>query len=164
METVKNAIEWLGYPSTVIVLASTAYAVFLWVRGITPVLIRLGNGLSRRRIAVFAKGDMLHSLESLLHDCRLFGKANVIGIPTRGDVGKAEEATIFLVNWEDWSGDIQAVLDQKKDGTALVVYAPPGSIPHEMMARLGNERNVAVCNFRGRLLNDLVTSMITTSY
>lgn len=164
METLKLAFEWLGYASTIIVILSAIYALILWARGIAPVLIRLGNGLSRRKIAVFAKGDMLHSLESLLHDCKLFTRANVIGIATVGDVGKAEKATIFLVNWEDWGADIEAVLGQKKDGAALVVYAPPGSIPQDMMARLGNERNVAVCNFRGRLLNDLVTSMITTSY
>lgn len=164
METIKIIFDWLGYISTVVVLISSAYIFILWVRGIAPVLVRLGNGLSRRKIAIFASGDNLRSLEDLLHDCRLFDKANLIGIGTEGDIGKCEEATIFLVNWSDWHEQIESILRQKRDGTALVVYASPGSIPNDTMARLGNERNVAVCNFRGRLLNDLVTSMITTSY
>lgn len=164
MPPLKIVFDWLGYGSTLIVLASFIYALFLWARGIAPVLVRLGNGLARRKIAVFAKGDMLHSLEGLLNDCKLFGQANIFGIATPGDVRRCDEATIFLVNWADWSQDIESVLERKRDGTAMVVYATPGSIPQEMMARLSNERNTAVCNFRGRLLNDLVTSMITTSY
>jgi len=164
METFKTIFDWLGYLSTLVVLVSLSYGLYLWARGIAPVLVRLGNGLARRKIAVFAKGDMLRSLEDLLHDCKLFNKTNVIGIATEGDLRKGEEATIFLVNWSDWSDQIESILQHKKDGVAMVVYATHGSIPLEMMTRLANERNTAVCNFRGRLLNDLVTSMITTSY
>ncbi len=164
MEKFKLIFDWLGYASTIIVLASLFYALFLWARGIAPVLVRLGNGLARRKIAIFAKGDALRSLEDLLHDCKLFNKANVISIATEGDISRSEEATIFLVNWADWNHQIESILQQKKDGTAVVVYATHGSISPEMMGRLANERNTAVCNFRGRLLNDLVTSMITTSY
>lgn len=164
MGTFKFIFDWLGYASTVVVLASLAYGLFLWACGIAPVLVRLGNGLARRKVAIYAKGDMLRSLEDLLHDCKLFSKANIIGIATDGDIRKSEEATIFLVNWSDWGSQIESILQHKKDGTAMVVYATHGSISQEMMTRLANERNTAVCNFRGRLLNDLVTSMITTSY
>ena len=54
----------------------------------------------------------------------------------------------------------------KADGTALIIYAPQehGFIPKETMALLDKKRNVVVNNFRGRLLNDIVASMITTSY
>jgi len=53
-----------------------------------------------------------------------------------------------------------------KDKTALIIYAPQelGFISKESMAKLNQKRNVMVTNFRGRLLNDITTSIITTSY
>lgn len=164
MEIVTKTLDWLGYPSTILIVVGVLYAAYLHLRGIAPVLVRLGNGLSRRKIAVFASGDALRSLEELLRDCKLFNKSSIIPIPSVGDIGKAEEASVFLLNWVDFNQHIDAIIRKKKDKTPLIVHAAPGAIPPAQMARLANERNVAVCNFRGRLLNDLVTSMITTSY
>jgi hypothetical protein len=61
---------------------------------------------------------------------------------------------------------LNAILSAKKDGTALLIYAPQeeGFIPKEDIAKINQHRNVIVVNFRGRLLNDIVTSLITTSY
>lgn len=164
MEAITKILDWLGYPGTIISIAVGLYAAYLLLRGIAPVLIRLGNGLSRRKIAVFARGDSLRSLEALLEDCKLFRKSSVIPIAGREDFGKAEDATVFLMNWADFEEHIDVILRMKKDKTPLIVHAAPRAIPEPVMAKLANERNVAVCNFRGRLLNDLVTSMITTSY
>lgn len=164
MDTITRILDWLGYPGTIISIGIGIYAAYLLLRGIVPVLVRLGNGLSRRKIAVFASGDSLRSLEALLADCKLFRKSSVIAIPGREDFGKAEDASVFLMNWADFGQHIDVILRMKKDKTPLIVHALPGAIPPAMMGTLANERNVTVCNFRGRLLNDLVTSMITTSY
>ena len=61
---------------------------------------------------------------------------------------------------------IGEILQAKKDATALVVYAPkgPASIPPDKFVELNSKRNVMVTNFRGRLLNDIVVSLMTTSY
>lgn len=45
-----------------------------------------------------------------------------------------------------------------------MIYAKPASIPHEKMSDIANRANTVVVNFRGRLLNDVLTSLITTSY
>jgi len=166
METAKLILDWFGYVSTVIVIFTSIAACVLWVRGVMPVLIRLGHGLSKRKIAIFAKGDSLVSLENLLHDSKLFNRVNVLKIPDEGDFGIAEDATVFLVYWPDWKDQMGKILDHKVDSTALIVYAPQeqGPIPSEVMHLLEKKRNVVVNNFRGRLLNDIVASMITTSY
>jgi len=55
----------------------------------------------------------------------------------------------------------------KKDSTPLIVYAPQneGRIePQEVIDEINQHRNSVIVNFRGRLLNDILTSMITTSY
>jgi len=126
----------------------------------------MGNGLAKRKIAIFAKGDNLNSLKNLLVHSELFNKKNILEITKKEDIGVAERATLYLVFWHDWTIEIESILQQKKDGSALIVYAPPdlGPMPEEQMKNLDSKRNTAVTNFRGRLLNDIVTAMITTSY
>ena len=165
MEIIKTILDLSGYISTVIVLVGTVAGIIVWLRGIFPALYRLGNGFAKRKIAIFAKGDNVVSLKSLLTDSKLFRQKNIFGITCKEDIGKAEEASIYLVNWHDWANDISEILNKKPDKCAMVVYAPYDKkrIPDEQMKNLDGKRHTAVTNFRGRLLNDIVTAMITTS-
>ncbi|NCO98317.1 hypothetical protein GW864_04075 [bacterium] len=165
METIKIFLDFAGYISTIIVIAGIIAGVVVWFSGISPALYRLGNGLAKRKIAVFAKNDNAVSLKSLLIDSKLFKQKNIFEITCKDDVGKAEEASVYLVHWHDWANDISEILSKKPDKCAMVVYAPydKGKIPDEQMKNLDGKRHTAVTNFRGRLLNDIVTAMITTS-
>ena len=113
-----------------------------------------------------AKGDNVSSLRNLLTDSKLFKPKNICEISKKEDIGRAESATMFLVYWPDWAADIAEILDNKRDECALIVYAPydKGRIPDDQMKNLDGKRHTAVTNFRGRLLNDIVASMITTNY
>jgi len=166
METLLTILNYLGYAATILVLVTTIIAVIAWFRGILPAILRLGNGLAKRKIAIFAKSDTLSSLTSLLTDSGLVLEKNVVPIAKEEDFGKAESATLFLVYWPDWKNKIIEIKNKKMDGEALVIYAPyaAGRIPDKVMAELDKGRNVTVVNFRGRLLNDIVTAMITTGY
>ena len=166
MDFFLKCLAVVGAIESVVLVIAIVWAFILWFRGILPALLRLGNGLARRKIAIFAKGDNLGSLRDLLVDSKLFWKKNIIEITQAGDVGKAEEASVYLVHWHDWATDIETVLTKKPDECALVIYAPydKGRIPDDQMKNLDGKRHTAVTNFRGRLLNDIVTSMITTSY
>ncbi len=162
-----DILDWVSRVTTVIFLVTLIGGVYAWVRGILPALLRLGYGLSRRKIAIFADVDHMGSLESGLIDTKLFNKRNVIEILSDGDIGRAEQATVFLIFWHDWpSAVISEILAAKKDATALVVYAPLdlGRIPDDKLKALNSKRNVTLVNFRGRLLNDIVVSLMTTSY
>ena len=161
-----KVITWVGVIDTAILIFVLIRALILWIIGISPALLRLGNGLAKRKIAIFAKEDNVASLRSLLLDSKLFKEKNIIEIRSINDIGRAEKASVYLVYWHDWMQDINAVLNQKPDKCAMVVYAPYnlGRIPDEAMINLDGKRHTAVTNFRGRLLNDIVTSMITTSY
>jgi hypothetical protein len=161
-----NVVDTIWIIEGAIVVVGVGYGIFLWVRGISPALLRLGNGLARRKIAIFAQSDNFSSIKSLLMDSRLFKGKNICSITKKEDIGRAEDATMYLVFWPDWSNDIEDILSQKPDKCALIVYAPydRGRIPDEQMKRLDGKRHTAVTNFRGRLLNDIVASMITTRY
>jgi hypothetical protein len=165
----KTFFDYLGYiglVETAILIVGIIYAIVLWVRGVFPALLRLGNGLAKRKIALFAKGDNGSSLKHLLMDSKLFKQKNICEITKREDVGRAEDSTLYLVYWPDWGGDIDEILRQKPDSCPLVVYAPydQGRIPDAQMKLLDGKRHTAVTNFRGRLLNDIIGFLITTSY
>lgn len=166
MEYLNSTLEILatiGIIETILLVVGIAYAAILWFRGILPVLYRLGNGLAKRKIALFAKGDNLSSIKSLLSDSRLF-RQNIIEISNKNDLGRAEAASVYLVYWHDWSDEISEILNKKPDNCPMIVYAPynKGKIPDDQMENLDGKRNTSVTNFRGRLLNDVVTAMITT--
>ena len=148
---------------SIVLILGIIYAGYLCLRGILPVLYRLGNGLARRKIAIFAKNDNLTSMKHLLEDSKLF-RQNIIEVSSKDDLGRAEEASVYLIHWRDWGAQINDILDSKSDNCPMVVYAPhaKGRIPDDKMDILDSKRNVSVINFRGRLLNDIVTSLITT--
>jgi hypothetical protein len=90
------------------------------------------------------------SLDALLRDSRLFKLANILSIRTEDDIGKCEKASVFLVHWSDFHAYIDEVLKYKRDGTALIVYAPQdhGPVPAEALRKLNSERNFALSKRR----------------
>lgn len=159
-----SVIGIVHFIEPIFVIVSIIITLYAWTKGILPVLVRLGIGLSKREIAIFAKGDNFNSLKKLLIDSKLFNEKNIIPIRTKAEIETAEKATLFLIFWHDWQeDDIDEILRRKKINTAFIVYSPP-ELGHINLEKLNEERNVALSNFRGRLLNDIVVSMITTSY
>jgi hypothetical protein len=166
MEKILKILDLIGYISTGIVVIAFFTGITLWFRGIFPAVFRLGNGLAKRKIAIFAKQDNLSSLKNLLIHSKLFKEKNICEITKKEDIGMCEDATLYLVFWHDCSDYIDMILQKKPDSCALIVYSPRNMepIPAQQMENLDGHRNTAVSNFRGRLLNDIVTAMITTGY
>lgn len=166
MPTLITILSVVGAIDTIVLIILVGRRIILWTRGISPALYRLGNGLANRRIALFAKNDSLNSLRTLLVQSKLFRGKNVLAITNINDIGIAEQASVYLMFWPDWKDNLNDILQMKPDACALIVYAPRdhGPIPEPEMVQLDGKRHTAVTNFRGRLLNDIVTAMITTSY
>jgi len=166
MDPILKIISIIGILETLVLLVGIIWAIVLWAKGILPVLVHLGNGLAKRKIAVFAKHDDLSSIIKLLTDSKLFNKNNICGITKKEDIGVAEQASVYIVYWPDWKDCIIDVLNKKPDACPLIIYAPvdQSRIPEDQMRNIDGHRHTAVTNFRGRLLNDIVTAMITTSY
>jgi hypothetical protein len=166
MNQIIRLLGFVGLLESFVIIISILWAAGLWGRGIAPALLRLGHGLAKRKIAIFAKGENIGSLKHLLVDSGLFNTKNIIEVTKKDDMGRAEYTTMYLVVWHDWADDIDEILRMKKDSSALIVYAPyeHGRIADDQMKKLDGKRHTAVTNFRGRLLNDVVSSMITTGY
>lgn len=150
--------------STVIVIATAFYSIFLFLKGVFPVLWRLGNGLSRRKIAVFADSKF-DDLKDMLVDSGLFRQKNIVRID-KDSIDKAKNISLLLMHWDAYKDSFSDILGIKDDADALIVYAPQDEGPIEEIDRdtLNKKRNAIIVNFRGRLLNDVLTSMITTGY
>ena len=126
--------------------------------------IELGVGLSKRKIALFAEVEFT-SLQALLVDSGLF-KINNIEQIHKNSIKKAENYSLFVVYWDEFSDMLDDILQKKKDNTPLILYAPQdkGKISPEDLKKINQHRNVVVVNFRGRLINDILVSLMTTGF
>jgi hypothetical protein len=154
----------MGGIATLISVIGIVVITVMIVRGVFPVWYRLGLGLSNRKIGVFAL-DEFEVLKSMLVDSKLFREKNIIRIDKK-ELKKAQPFSLLLVHWKPFESEMDNILNLKRDNAALILYAPQneGYINEEMLKKINLERNAIIVNFRGRLLNDILTSMITTSY
>jgi len=150
--------------TSILIIAGFCYTGYLVIKGVLPVWYRLGLGLSKRRIAVFGSIENFESIKNTLSDSKIFKEENVVHI-SADNIDKAKDETIFLVDWQTFGDKIEQVFSARKNHqTPIIIYAKPTSVPQDKMNDIGNRANTVVVNFRGRLLNDLLTSLITTSY
>jgi len=141
-----------------------------WLLGITPLLWRLGLGRWTRKIAIAASDDVYNSLNSDLVDSGIFRAGNIQPI-SKEHLSKIKEHSLVLVHYQSFNEQqIRQMLNDKKSASGMIFYFPEfnpaggNKIPDQMIQAIGEKENTAVVNFRGRLLNDLITTLITTSY
>jgi hypothetical protein len=160
-------ISWAEIVHTLLWLFGITSVVVLAVRGVLPALYRLGTGLATRRIAIFAAPAAYGELSQLLIDSKLFKPGNITHVHSPAEIDVASSASVFLVFWPDWGASLDALLSARRPNVPCIIYAPQarGLIERPDMNRLDeHHRHTIVTNFRGRLLNDIVTAMIATGY
>lgn len=166
MDTLLNVYDWIGRMLALPGLIALFGLIYSLLTGTLVILYRLGRGLKRRRIAIFARKE-LSFLKNMLTDSGYFHERDLIEVSDPRMDHRARDAHLFLVSWQDCQdkdrlSEILKVRWQARDA-ALIIYAPPGRIPQEEMATLANQPHTIVVNFPGRLLNDVILSLITTS-
>lgn len=164
MDAIISIINYVGLISKLILIVSIIYAISLWTSGVIPVIYRLGKSLSTGKIAVFAATEY-SSLSNMLVESKLFRQSNIIQV-SKNEIEKAKSANIFLVHWNEFKDSIDRILTVKDDNTALIVYAPQheGLIDKDSLEKINMRRNTVIVNMRGRLLNDILISSITSNY
>ena len=127
---IQHIVDFFNHPffvcvgglTTLLAVAGLIYTIYLLIKGLLPVWYRLGIGLAKRKIAVFAE-DEFSNLKSMLVDSHLFKSKNIIQID-RGALKKAESVTLMLIHWKPFETHIDEILRIKKDSDALIIYAP----------------------------------------
>jgi hypothetical protein len=171
MQPIQNIIQLYSELSTLwnflillfIVIVGGGISFIAYMRVFISVWWRLGKGLTKRQIAIFAKGDHFLQLKELLINSKLFKEKNIIQIH-EDNIKKAKDITIKLVYWEDYELELNNILNLKKESDALIVYALPKTVKCPQMEQINKEPNCILVNLRGRLINDILVSMITTGY
>lgn len=168
----QQVVEFFNHPFFMIVggilsllaVLGVLSTVYLVLKGVVPVWYKLGVSLSKRKIAIFSD-DKFNELKDILIDSGMFHTKNILKID-KASIKKAEKTSFYIIHYSPYKSSIDEILSMKKDSDALVVYAPQdeGFIEKEILNKLNSQRNTIIVNFRGRLLNDVLVSMITTSF
>ncbi len=155
--------DWADIFSHVAAFVLGACAIVLVAMGIVRVLFRMSWALSKNKIAIFSNVNGFDNIRQVLVDSGLFKKKNIHHID-QGRVMAAASMDLFVLHWPCFKEKIDDVLSIKKDAVGLVVYAPQedGRVTEDNIEKLNQHRNVALVNFRGRLLQDVFVSTITT--
>lgn len=160
----------VGGITVVIAVVNLLSLIVFYFLGITPVLWRLGLGRWLRKIAIVANIDMYSSLKKDLVDSGIFREKNICPIYS-SSLSEVKDRDLLLVHYQSFSeSEIKTILANKKSKAGMVFYFPEFSpekrlmISEEMLTQINIKENTTVVNFRGRLLNDIITTLITTSY
>ena len=92
-----SILNIFSYISTLLFIGVLIKGISLWIKGILPVLLRLGNGLAKGKIAIFANNSHSEELEELLHTSGLFRRYNIIKINEINSIYRSENCSLFLV-------------------------------------------------------------------
>lgn len=172
MNIIQSIIDFFNHPVFIILGGLTVvfaavgivYRIVCIVLGVTPLVFRIGKAIWRRKVAIIGNYEAFSSLKDCITATNIFKTKNVVHIPI-DNIEKAKEHTILLVDWETSGNHIdQIFLTRNNQNTAVIIFAKAGSIPHEKMAEIANKSNTVLVNFKGRLLNDILNSLITTSF
>lgn len=155
---------------TVFSVFSILATILFWFLGITPLLWRLGLGRWTRKIAIVADSGMYATLEKDLIESGIFRGANISQINNKC-LSDIKEHSLLLVHYQSFTEkEIETILNYKTSKSGMIFYFPQFSskkgefIPPDIRDKISNTPNTTIVNLRGRLLNDLITTLITTSY
>lgn len=162
-------INLVGVITTVFAVGLFIFTIISWVLGIYPIFLRFGFGRWRRKIAIVANDDAFSSLKEDLVDTGIFRGKNIYQV-RRDSISKIKEATIALVHYHSFTEDeIKVILSNKKYNAGFIFYFPEFSAPTkvispEIMNEINKHQFTTVVNMRGRLMNDIVITLLSTGY
>jgi hypothetical protein len=155
---------------TIATVTTLLIAFCYWLLGISPLLWRLGLGRWLRDIAILANSDTFANLSADLVASGIFRDKKITHI-SKTHLAKVKDHSLLLAHYQSFTkNEIKQILNNKKSAAGLIVYFPEFNpskgkrIPNDMVQLIGSKENTTVVNFRGRLLNDIITTLITTSY
>jgi len=162
-------INIVGVGTTIFAICLFIWAVISWCLGVFPLFLRLGFGRWSRKIAIISNNEKYTSLRTDLVDTGVFREKNIYQI--KGDtLSKVKEVSLALVHYQSFSEEqIRTILANKRSNAGFIFYfpefTPPTTvIPADVMKEINDHQFTTIVNMRGRLINDIVTTLLSTSY
>lgn len=169
MLIIKTLLEAIGLVTTAVAVILFFAAVVGWFLGVGPLLYRLGLGRWRRKVSILADGNRFSTLKADLIDSGVFREKNIDHL-TEHDLAKVKDCNLLLLHYESFTANqIKTIIAHKKSEAGLVVYFPEFDPPTKMIPKditrlINNEPHTVLANFRGRLINDILVTLLSTSY
>lgn len=168
MEVIKAFLELVGLITTLIAVLTFFAAVIALILGISPLLFRLGLGRWRRKITVLSNSDSFASLRDDLVSSGVF-RANNINHVTNKSLAQVSECNLLLVDYGSFTDEqMKTIIKNKKSSAGMIVYfpdfSPTNRVPDDVMKLINDEPHSVLVNFRGRLINDILITLLSTSY
>ena len=161
---------FIGHCLLVITVVGFLITAVSWALGLATPIWRLGLGLRRRRIGIAADTENFNTLKIDLTSTGVFRENNIKQI-TKDHLSAVKNHSLVIVHYKSFCAeDIKQILNDKESACGMIFYSPesgPDSedkIPNDMFQEIVRRENTTVVNFRGRLLNDIINTIITTSY
>lgn len=154
----------LGGITFIITSLGIIYRITCISLGISPLVYKIGKAIWRRKIAIIGDAEAFGKLQRVIKESNIFNTKNIIHIPVK-EIEKVKIHTILLVDWESSMAKINEIFDfRKTHNSAVIIFASAGTIDKDIMIEIANKSNTVVVNFRGRLLNDILNALLTTSF
>ncbi|PNV67172.1 hypothetical protein [Enteroscipio rubneri] len=134
--------------------------------GVTQALWRFGLALFGKKILVVAGENDYRDICEDLTDSGLIKNKNIQRVSSK-HVDKAHDALLLIVVYGYLEpDDFESVVRAKNSRCGLIVHCPPekGRITEQEMNLLSRTPFTALCNFRGRMVNDVLLMMLSTSF
>lgn len=169
LNEIRLFFEIVGAITIVVGIVNLFISIFSWGLGVFPLFWRLGFGRWSRKIDIAADNANFNSLKSDLLETGIFREKNMRQV-CNTCISKAKNSGLLLVHYQSFSADqIKTLLSCKKPNAGYIFYFPEfnpatNKIPDDIRDLINNEQFTTVVNFRGRLINDIMTTLLSTSY
>lgn len=133
---------------------------------VVKALWRFGLALHGKKIYIVSDDDSYQTLSEDLSDSGLLKKKNLTHI-NKHSFNKKNGALLLIVQHGYLeTEDLRLLLKNKDARCGAIVYCPPGAgrLENAELDLLNSVSFTTLCNFRGRLVNDVLLMMLSTSF
>lgn len=168
LQEIENLIDTVGTVQTlidIIFAIGTILFVIACIVGVVKPAYRFGMGISFKKTYIVSDNEAtFHTIEDDLVSSGLIKKNNIVRL-TSSSIDKLAGARLIILDFASLGQEIiiQAI-NKKTPNCGALVYARPGEVPNAVMEKLNNCHHVSVVNFRGRLINETLMLMLSTSF
>lgn len=162
---ISSFVGFLGTIGTVASWALTIGFIALAIMGLVKPAFRFGKGIAWKKVFIVADGETGTEIQCDLERSGLIKPKNIL-TKTKGQTGDLNHARLIILDYGYLGNeDVLRIVSNKNPDCGILVYAKPGTIiEHEDMATLNLFQHVSIVNMRGRLVNETLLLMLSTSF
>lgn len=162
--TVGDFLGLVGNVVDTFAIVCAVAVVSLSILGLLKPIWRFGLGVAWRKVFIVAGGDSRSEIRNDLIRSGIVKERN-IKMKTRGEIGDLKGARLLILEY-GYLGEesVSDIISHKDPNCGVLVYAKPGEIPGKVMEELNLSQHVSVVNFRGRLVNEILLLLLSTSF